>query len=96
MSQVNLIRITGAALQTGVVATVNPVETAAWVEVTGLPAIPPGGAHLEIIANSGAIRVVILPSGSVTTPANNGHLIASGAIFRDTLPTGARVFTKLP
>lgn len=97
MSQVNLIRTTGSAFQAGVIGTANPTETATWAEVAGLPAIPSGGAHVEITADAGAIRVVILPPGhNATVPLNNGHLIASGAVYRDDIAAGSRVFTKLP
>lgn len=98
MSQVRLIKNDGPATAAGtIIGSQNPTETNAWAEVTGLGTIPPGGSHLEINANAGAVRVAILPPGhSVTMPLNNGHLIPSGAVYRDAIAAGSRVFTKLP
>jgi hypothetical protein len=99
MSQVRLLQSTGPASMAGtVLASQTPTESAAWLEVPAVTAaIPSGGAQIEITANAGAIRVTILPPGhNLTNPVNNGHLIASGAVFRDALAVGSRVFTKLP
>ncbi|MFO0433413.1 MAG: hypothetical protein ACK50G_02905 [bacterium] len=98
MSQVRLIKNDGPATAAGtILGSQNPTETSAWAEVTGLGTIPPGGSHLEINANAGAVRVAILPPGhNVTMPLNNGHLIPSGAVYRNALAAGSRVFTKLP
>jgi hypothetical protein len=98
MSQVRLLKSDGAASQAGtVLASQNPTETAAWVEVPAVTAaIPSGGAQVEITANAGAIRVYVLrPGHNLTNPLNNGHLIASGAVYRDAVAAGSRVFTKL-
>ncbi|MDP2800806.1 MAG: hypothetical protein Q8O26_02885 [Phreatobacter sp.] len=99
MSQVRLLQSTGPASAAGTVLTSQtPTETAAWVEVPAVTAaIPSGGAQIEITANAGAMRVAILrPGHNITNPLNNGHLIASGAVYRDALAAGSRVFIKLP
>lgn len=98
MSQVRLIKNDGPATAAGtILGSQNPVETNVWAEVTGLGTIPPGGSHIEITANTGAVRVAILPPGhNVTMPLDNGHLIPSGAVYRNALAAGSRVFTKLP
>lgn len=99
MSQVRLLQSTGAASQAGsVLASQSPTETTSWVEVPAVTAaIPSGGAQVEITANAGAVRVAILaPGHNITNPLNNGHLIASGAVFRNAVASGSRVFTKLP
>ncbi len=99
MSQIRLLQSTGPASQAGtVLASQSPTETAAWVEVPAVTAaIPSGGAQIEVTANTGAVRVYVLPSSAnPTNPLNNGHLIAAGAVYRDALTAGSRVFTKLP
>lgn len=98
MSTVRLIKSDGPATAAGtILGSQTPTETNAWAEVTGLGTIPPGGSHLEILASGGAVRVAVLPPGhNVTVPLNNGHLIPSGALYRDKLAAGSRVFTKLP
>lgn len=98
MSQVRLIKNDGPATAAGtILGSQNSTETNAWAEVTGLGTIPPGGSLLEILAIGGAVRIAVLPPGhNVTVPLNNGHLIPSGAVYRDPIPSGSRVFTKLP
>ena len=98
MGTVRLIKNDGPATAAGtILGSQNPAETNAWAEVTGLGTIPPGGSLLEILASGGAVRVAVLPPGhNVTMPLDNGHLIPSGAVYRNALAAGSRVFTKLP
>lgn len=97
MSQVRLLQSTGSSLQAGtVLASVNPTEVAAWTEVTGLGAIPSGGAMLELTATGGAMRVAVMHPPFAVAPPHNGTVIIDGGVFRQLVPTGARVWTKTP
>lgn len=100
MSQVRLLQVTGPASAAGTVLGIqNPVEGASWVRVTGLGAIPSGGAMLDVLANGGApIRLAILPDdgpGAAPPPPHNGFIVQTGAnsVPRH-IPPNVQVWTK--
>jgi hypothetical protein len=96
MSQIRLLQVTGPATAAGtVLATQNPTEGAAWAEVTGLGTIPPGGAMLEVTANAGTFRFAVMSPGFASAPPHSGQIVQNGAVWRQPIPAGSRVWTRL-
>lgn len=96
MSIVRLLQVTGPASAAGtVLGTQSPTEGATWAEVTGLGTIPPGGAVLDVNANTAAIRLAVMPpSDTAVLPPHNGDIILLAAPYQKHVPVGSRIWTK--
>lgn len=96
MSVVRMLQVTGPASAAGtVLGTQSPTEGASWAEVTGLGTITPGGALLDVNANTAAIRLAVLPVDVTgNPPPHAGDIIQLGATLQRHVPATARVWTR--
>ncbi len=98
MSIVSILQVTGPASAAGtVLGTQSPTEGASWARLTGLGTIPPGGALLDVNANSADIRVAVVPNdgpGLFPPPPHNGDIVQLGRPFRVEIEANSQVWTK--